>query len=466
MFKKSHRQQPEVTPAEDTFEFSQPKPQGRLRTWFKRRRKWQKVLLVIVGVFLTVGLAMGIKTFVSFRRTLTSGGSAPALSCKITPACLRKEGDGRINVMLLGVGGPNHPGGTLADTVMLVSIDPKTKQAAALSIPRDFYVPIGDAKKFGHSKINAAHSYGEQNKYPGGGPALTKQTLENVLDLPIHFFVRADFYGFKKAIDSVGGVDVTVEKALYDPYYPTDSFNGTTVLRVPAGRQHMNGELALKFARSRQTTSDFDRGARQQLVLLALKEKVFTLGTLSNPIKVQALIDTVGSHVRTDVSFRDLKDLIKIIKDIDTSNVEPKVLDTSADNVLMFGRIPGAGSIIIPKAGIDKFIDVRIMVHSLFSDSYIKEENAGVEVQNGTFTAGFGTEVSRLLKGYGYNVVKTTTATKQNHIASTILDHSGGKKPFTLNYLERRFGVKVQKAARPADSTADFTLIVGSSYKL
>lgn len=466
MFKKLRRKQPELNPAEDTFEFTPPKPKSRLKNWFNRKKKWQKVLIVFGGIVLAIGLAMAIKTFISFRRTLTSGGGAPALSCKITPACLRKEGDGRINVMLLGVGGPNHPGGTLADTIMVVSIDPKTKQAAALSIPRDFYVPIGDVQRFGHSKVNASHAYGEQTKYPGGGPALTKQTLENVLDLPIHYFVRADFFGFKKAIDAVGGVDVNVEKPLYDPYYPTDSFNGTTMLRISAGRQHMNGDLALKFARSRQTTSDFDRAARQQLVLLALKEKVFSLGTLSNPVKVQALIDTVGSHVRTDVSFGDLKDLIKIIKDVDTSSLKPKVLDTSADNVLMFGNIPGAGSIIIPKAGLDKFIDVRIMVHSLFTDSYIQEENAPVEVQNGTFTAGFGTEVSRLLKGYGYNVVKTTTAARQNHIASTILDHSGGKKPFTLNYLERRFGVKAQKAARPAGSTADFTVIVGSTYQL
>lgn len=436
-----------------------------LRQRFKHLKLWKKVLLVLAGLMVVVGIFFGIKTLLALRRVFTTASSAPALSGDISPDRLHKEGDGRINILLLGVGGENHPGGTLSDTMMVVSIDPKTKQAAALSIPRDLYVQIGENGKYGYAKINAAHAYGEQLKLPGGGPALAKATVEKILDLPIHYYVRADFYGFRKAIDEVGGVDVTVDKRLYDPYYPDDR-NGYLVLNIAPGRQHMNGDLALKYARSRETTSDFDRAARQQKILVALKEKVFSVGTLTNPKKVAELIDTVGGHIRTDLSFTDLKQLISIVKDIDGNAAPRKVLDTTPEGLLMFGNIAGAGSIEVPRAGLNNYIDIRILTHTLFPDSFIKQENATVEVQNGTYRSGFATEVTRLLKGYGYNVVSTTTAKRQNYTASVIYDYSGGKKPYTINYLERRFGVKAIKAAKPAGETAEIVVIAGSSYQL
>lgn len=437
-----------------------------LRHWFKRRKKWQKVLLGIFGLFVAGGLFLGGKALLATKRIFTATGSAPAITGDTSPARLRKEGDGRINILLLGVGGEGHAGGDLSDSIMVVSIDPKTKTAAALSIPRDLYVPIGPNNKYGHAKINAAHAYGEQEDYPGGGPALAKQTIENLLDLPIHYYVRADFYGFKQAVDAVGGIDITVDKRLYDPYYPKSEAGGYIVLNVVPGRQHMNGDLALKFARSRETTSDFDRAARQQKLLAALKDKVFSLGTLSNPSKISKLIDTVGSHVRTDLSFNDLKQLIKITKDIDGNAAPRKVLDTSEAGLLEFGNVAGAGSIEVPAAGIDNFLDIQILTHTLFPDGFIKDEAASVEVENGTFHSGLATQVSKQLKGYGYNVVATSTADRQSYKQSVVYDYSGGKKPYTINYLERRFGVKAIRAPKPAGGTADIVVVVGSNYEL
>jgi LCP family protein required for cell wall assembly len=331
-----------------------------------------------------------------------------------------------------------------------------------LSIPRDFYVPIPG---YGSAKINAAHAYGEQDKYPGGGPALAKLTVSKILDLPIHYYARIDFNGFKKAVDAVGGIDVVVDKAIYDPYYPDDRRSGAyKAFQIAAGPQHMNGDVALKYARSRYTTSDFDRAARQQKVLLALREKALKLETLTNPAKLSGLIDAVGSSAKTDLQLGEIRKLAQIAKDIDPSRVITKVLDTSPDGLLVSGNI-GGGSVEIPKAGINNFSEIRAFVHSIFVDNYLKEENAAIEVANGTSRSGLAADVTKILKAYNYNVVKTTTADNQNYPATVIYDYTDGKKPYTVSYLENRFRTKAKRMA-PVAPDVEIKIILGADYRL
>src|SRR5207244_10638311 len=126
-----------------------------------------------------------------------STGGAPALAkAVLDPTQLKGEGNGRVNILLLGVGGAGHDGPNLSDTIMVVSIDPKTKDVAMLSIPRDLYVKIPG---HGYGKINAANVY--------GGPTLAARTVANVIGVPIHYYAVIDFSGFKQAVDSVGGGD-------------------------------------------------------------------------------------------------------------------------------------------------------------------------------------------------------------------------------------------------------------------
>lgn len=422
---------------------------------------WKRRIILIVGgllAFLIVFLL--VKTLLASRKVITRNatGSAPALAGNIDPTKLKGEGDGRINILLLGIGGPGHEGPYLSDTMMVMSLDPQTKDVAMLSIPRDMWVPIPG---YGSAKINAADAYGEAYHYPGGGGALAKTTVSKVFDIPIHYYIRVDFGAFKQSVDAVGGVDVNVDKALYDDLYPDDRGGYTKPLSVSVGMQHMNGDLALKFARSRETTSDFDRAHRQQLVLLALKQKALTVGTLSNPAKLSGLIDSVGDHVKTDLQPNEIKKLAEIAKDIDSNKVTQKVLDTSPDGLLVNGNI-GGGYVELPKTG--NFDAIRAFVHSFFVDNYIKSENARVEVQNGTTRNGLAATVGDMLKAYNYNVTKTATAPNQNYPATIIYDYTGGKKPYTVHYLENRFHVKVQKATPTADDQ-DIKIILGADYR-
>ncbi|HSX14484.1 MAG TPA: LCP family protein [Candidatus Saccharimonadales bacterium] len=418
---------------------------------------WKKRLIVIGGgLVLAVGLFFGTKLVLAAKRIIAhnNGGGAPALAGNIDPTKLRGEGDGRINILLLGIGGQGWDGPYLSDTIMVLSIDPRTKDVAMLSIPRDLYVKIPG---YGWSKINAADAYGESKK-AGDGPNLTKQVVQQVLGIPIHYYVRVDFSGFKKAVDSVGGVDINVDKALYDPEYPGGTVN------IKAGYQHMNGDTALKYARSRKTTSDFDRAARQQKLLLALRTKALSVKTLSNPAKIASLIDALGSSVRTDLQLSEMKKLAEIAQSINGNQVTNQVLDTTPNGLLVFGDIPGAGSIEIPRAGIGNYTEIQQLAHTIFADSYIKQENATVEVQNGTTQSGLATSVGNLLKSYNYNVISMVTADRQTYATTVIYDYTGGSKPYTINYLENRFGVRSTRANR-GPSDPDIRIIVGASYQ-
>ena len=157
--------------------------------------------------------------------------------------------------------------------MILVTVDPGTKTAGMLSIPPDLLVPIP-----GHSenRINVAHFLGERDKYPGGGPALAKKTVQYTLGIPVQYYVRINFEGFEKLIDAIGGIQVEVKSAIHDEKYPDNNYGYMTV-DIPAGLQHMDGKTALQYARARHGSSDFSRARRQQQVLRAVRDKVLSL---------------------------------------------------------------------------------------------------------------------------------------------------------------------------------------------
>ena len=180
----------------------------------------------------------------------------------------------------------------------------------------------------------------------------------------------------------------------------------------------------------------------------------------------------MGSHVRTDMQLNESQKLASILKDLDITKATTKVLDNSADGLLVdgSGQFPGAGSILIPKAGPFDYSDIQELAHSIFADAYLKQENASVAIQNGTLRSGLGAATAKQLKAYGYNIVSVGTADTQAHATSIIIDYTGGKKPYTLKYLQNRFKAEVQSQSRPATAASaspqpDIVIIVGNNYK-
>ena len=189
--------------------------------------------------------------------------------------------DERINVLLLGIDRRGGKGwGYRTDTIIIVTVDPVQKTAGMLSIPRDLQVSIPGN---GDDRINTANVWGYNNDYPGGGPALLKRTIETNFGIPIDYYIMADFQAFVEIIDTLGGIDVSVPTTLHDTKYPDpkpgDLYAFKTVHFDP-GWQHMNGTRALEYARSRMSTSDFDRAKRQQLILVAIRDRALSLNLL------------------------------------------------------------------------------------------------------------------------------------------------------------------------------------------
>jgi len=246
----------------------------------------------------------------------------------------------------MGVGNSGHAGEQLSDTLIVASYDPQTKDAAMLSIPRDLYVKINGN---GFAKINSANAFGEQAK-TDSGPELAKQTVSQVLGIPIHYYVKADFTALKQAVDTVGGVDVIVADNLVDPEYPCEK-NDSMICgySILAGNQHLNGSAALKYVRCRKGNcgDDFGRAKRQQDILIALREKANAQNIFTNPAKITEIISIVSQNFKTDLQLREIERLSQIAKEIDPAAITSKVLDNESNNLVVTSTIDGA-SVVIP----------------------------------------------------------------------------------------------------------------------
>jgi len=239
------------------------------------------------------------------------------------------QGDERITILLLGIDEREvETGPWRTDTLIVLSLDPATRTASVLSLPRDLWVTIPGYDT--QSKLNTAHFIGEAQDYPGGGPALAMAAVQHNLGIPVQYYLRLNFSAFERLIDLIGGIDVLVDQPIDDPQYPDSGF-GYEPLHIDAGPQHMDGRLALKYARTRYTElGDFDRMRHQQQVILAVRERVQQTNLLPALIgQAQALWQTFGDSIQTNLTLDQLIRLANLAAQIDPASVELIVIDPS-----------------------------------------------------------------------------------------------------------------------------------------
>lgn len=442
----------------------------------KRRKKtgvftiFKRVALASTLVVLLIGGFLAFKGLMTVRDVFKGNAEgALALNRNIDPSLLNGEGDGRINILLLGKGGETHQGGELTDSMTIASIDPFTKKASLLSIPRDLYVNVPG---FWSMKINAAYSTAKFKKIDEGGTKdeaeqagvqKLEETIESYIGVPIHYYAMMDFLAFEDAVDAVGGVQIDVKNRLYDT-----NFLPTYLLDLRPGPHDFNGQEALFYVRSRYTSprGDFDRAVRQRDLLIALKDKILSAGTFANPVKISNLLDSIGNNVHTSMSVDEMLAIYDIMKEIPTADIAS--ISFVDDTVLVTTSMVGDQSVVIPRAGINDFSEIQAFVRSQLVDGFIADEAATVTVLNGSSKIGAASATAKLLESYGYNITATADAPTKDYLSTILVDNSGGTKPYTRAYLEKRFGVvAVEKAPRPEVSgyTTDFVIIIGANEK-
>lgn len=432
-------------------------PDSRLDKYRRGNKKWWIALplLALVGVLLWYGITI----FKAYRDAtadnITGGSSLLSDNKKEDPAA-----DNRINVLLIGVGGEAHPGGTLADSIMVASIDPRAKSIALLSIPRDLYVTLPNGSK---DKINAVHALGEKNGTKGGGPALLKQVVSTTLGVPIHYYIRIDFEGFKKIIDTLGGVTVNVKTAINDPLYPDAQMKGYDPFKISTGVHTLDGATALKYARSRETTSDFDRARRQQEIIVAIKDKVLSAQVLANPKKVSSIITILGKHILTDFSASEIDQLVVMAKNFSNPTIRNQVLGSTENGLVVSGRSSVGASIQVPRVGMNDFSEIQAFARAYFASPIIMTEKPTVLIQNSGAAKTAVTSMQKQLEWAGYTVkISDTDSTTEQTTA--LYDYTNKKKPHSVRYLKDRYDLKPVEKSTDETITTDFVLILGQDF--
>lgn len=449
---------------------------------------WAKVILTAaaLGVFGGIGYSFHLLSSVSKAFAVAtpdgSTGIIQQLKQLITPPKkpLAGESTDRINILLLGMGGEGHDGALLTDTMMVASIQPSTGSVGLFSIPRDLIVNIPGHE---YRKINFANAFGEDKKIPGSGAVFASQVMEQVIGQPIHYFVRVDFSGFSKLIDDIGGIDITVDEAFTDTSYPTYDY-GYQTIQFAAGKQHMDGETALKYVRSRHGNngegSDFARATRQQKVLLAVKEKLFSFQTLLNPPAVSRAMTTLGTHIQTNFQPWELLKLANMARGADASAAHHRVLDTTDKGLLIAATGLDGAYILQPKLGIGKYAEIQQAFATLLDGQVLgieTEEPATIELQNGTPVVGLAARTERLLKDLPVTVVKVGNAERRDTARTVVFDRHPGKKPNALTALKNALHADVAievpaglntnagavngSMAAAIDDTVDFIVLIG-----
>jgi LCP family protein required for cell wall assembly len=383
------------------------------------------------------------------------------------PTPIPWDGANRVTILVMGLDYRDWEGEgpSRTDSMMLVTMDPTTRTAGMLSIPRDLWVNVPG---FDYGKINTAYYLGELYSLPGGGPGLAVQTVENLLGIDVNYYAQIDFSAFENFIDQIGGIDVEVPYEMtVDPIGP-----GNTVTLEP-GTQHLDGPTALAYARNRDTWgSDFDRADRQQQVIMAIFDKMTSLGTLPKLIANSPTIyNNLRYGIHTNLSLKQIISLAWTASQIPRENIKKAVI---GPNETERSFSPDGLDILLPNMDA-----VRALRDEVFSTTageapvatvYISNpeelrqaENATVSVLNATTTPGLASQTSEYLRGLGINVTDTGNAVEKSD-STMIIDYTG--KPYTVQYLVEALNIQPNSIFSRYDpnSQTDIAILLGTDW--
>ncbi|HLC49662.1 MAG TPA: LCP family protein [Candidatus Andersenbacteria bacterium] len=387
------------------------------------------------------------------------------------------ETEDQINILLMAVGGEGHSGENLADTIMVASIQPSTNKVALLSIPRDLYVQV-PGEQF-YSKLNAIHAYGEARK-KNNGPELMEEKVKEITGLELHYFARVDFTAFKKIVDAIGGVNVHIENGFTDYLHE---------IAFPTGTETMNGDRALAYVRARYVEGpeggDFKRAARQQQILVAILNKVFSVNTALDFSAINGIISSVSEDIRTSMQTWEMKRFFEIARQVNREEIKSVVLSTGTHGVLVGDTsVLGGEPASVLKTRTGDYSEIKAIAKNIFSETVNNtpkpvtpaqttptpnaspspaEAKPTLEVRNGTAINGLAKKVADQLTKEGYKVIatgnaKSKTIEKTNVYAPKVTQADDAQKIATQLVATAQTDFPEDEAK----TTADILIILGA----
>lgn len=379
------------------------------------------------------------------------------------------SGRERVTILVLGIDERcDEIGPTRTDTMMVISLDPVNMSGAMLSIPRDLWVEIPG---FGVAKINQAHRLGELYEYPEGGPGLAVDTVEAAIGVNVEYYLTVNFEAFIQTIDEIGGIEVTVPEAIQDSSYP-DNCYGYDPFYIEAGDHQLDGQTALKYARTRATFGgDVDRARRQQQVVMAVRNKILRLDMIPQLLlRAPEFWNILQDNVRTNLALDEIIQLGLLAQDIPDGNIHSAVIDYD----YVYNQVtPDGQEVLVPIRE-----NIRELRDQLFArpvvptpvienlPSSMAEENARVAIYNGSPKFGLAADTEAYLISNDISIVEIGNADSSEYRTTQIVDY--GSHPATTQYLTQLMFVpplNVSSSNRPIGEF-DVLVILGGDWEV
>lgn len=417
--------------------------------WWKRVQIGVAVCCIFGGIWFVTSVTSHLLKSVSGS---TLGNIFLALGSD-----LKKDEYGYTNILLLGSGGLEHESPDLTDTIIVASLQESSGRVTMLSLPRDYYIPETQSR-INQVYLKAKARYlnelkKEKNEAKELALGEIKNVVENITDMHIQYIVKTDFKAFREVIDALGGVTVYVEEDINDPYYPDENTFGYDPFKIKAGTHLLDGETALKYVRSRKTTSDFDRSRRQRQVILAIKDAALQRNVLTSPQKIKDLIAVVEENIETTLSVSEIVSFGGVGAKFETEKLVSYGIHDDPLKTGGFLYTPprddfGGAFVLIPA----KEEWIQTFTKLIFHRPQYFIEKQPVILLNGTKARGLATDIFFYLQRFGLNVIDAdNTLQRETFSENVIYYHEGQEESIEIieNLIDEQWKTVKCKPAQP-----------------
>lgn len=440
-----------------------------------RFAKWLSIILLIT--------ALGVGAYTAYKLATASGNIFQGNILDIFQnQPLKEDSNGRSNFLILGTSedDPGHGGASLTDSMLVMSVNQKNKDVYMFSVPRDLYVKYGMACNSGYSgKINEYFACSNEDDSSDGEQArlaATQKLVGDIFGLEIQYGVHVNHTVIKEVVDAVGGIDVDIQgsggaSGILDRNFDWRCNYTCYYVKYINGVHHLDGIHALFLAQARGdvaptyglVNSNFDREKNQQKILIAIREKALSTGTLTNLGTVTGIIDALGNNLRTNIQSKEIRTLMQVASEIKSSDIHTISLFGDDNSVVTTGYYGGA-SVVMPSAGIYDYSEIQNYIKKNITNDPVAREAAPILVLNGSGQSGLGKTEADKLTAAGFTVDSVDNAPDGTY-SNVEIYHIGKDNVATSAKLETIFKTKVKTTVPPftVNGNIRFVIIFGAA---